>query len=192
MSGSRSRECRVVLMGMMGSGKTTVGHFLAARTGWPYHDNDALLERVFGGSARQLLAQSGEQRMHADEARALRLGLDTPAPCFIGAAAATVSDAASRTRLERAIVVWLRARPETLADRVAGDPHRPFLATDAVAWMRATAAERDPLYRAVADIIVDVDDRPPEQIADELLARLAGFPACASLQRSFVKRRGRS
>jgi shikimate kinase len=179
MAQARTPECRVVLVGMMGSGKTSVGHILARRTGWPYHDNDALLERVFGGTPRELLAEIGAQQMHADEAEALRLGLRAPAPCFIGAAAATVSDPASRARLREAIVVWLRARPETLARRAAGAPHRPFLAADALAWMTATAAERDPLYRTVADVTVDVDEGLPAHIADEILARLAEFPACA-------------
>ncbi len=181
MSSARSSACRVVLVGMMGSGKTAVGRILAARTGWPYHDNDALLERVYGGNPRQLLAEIGEEQMHADEAEALRLGLDSPAPCLIAAAAATVLDPASRGRLKQAVVVWLRARPETLVARAAGAAHRPFLAVDPLGWMTATAAKRNPLYRATADISLDVDDLRPEQIADQILVALAKFPVCAAL-----------
>lgn len=179
MAGHGLSACRVVLVGMMGSGKTAVGRRLAARTGWPYLDNDELLERVYGGNPRQLLAEIGEQRMHADEAEALRLGLDAPAPCLIAAAAATVLDRSSRARLKQAVVVWLRARPETLAKRAVGAAHRPFLAADPLGWMTATAAERDPLYRAVADIIVDVDDLRPAQVADQILGDLAAFSVCA-------------
>jgi shikimate kinase len=172
------RECRVVLVGLMGSGKTTLGRILAGRTGWPYHDNDDLLARAFGGTPRELLARRGEKEMHADEAEALKLGLRQPAPCIVGAAAVTVLDAASRARLRRAVVVWLRARPETLVRRAAGAAHRPFLANDPLAWLTAAAAARDPLYRALADIVVDVDDRPPAQVADEILARVRTLPAC--------------
>lgn len=181
MSRPRSSACRVVLVGMMGSGKTAVGQVLSGRTGWPYHDNDALLERVYGGNPRQLLGEIGEQRMHADEAEALRLGLSLPAPCLIAAAAATVLDPSSRAHMKRAVVVWLRARPQTLAERAVGGAHRPFLASDPLGWMTATAAERNPLYGAVADISVDVDDSGPEQITDQILAELAAFPACAPL-----------
>jgi shikimate kinase len=181
MTAPRASACRVVLVGMMGSGKTAVGRILAGRTGWPYHDNDALLERVYGGSPRQLLVEVGEEQMHADEAEALRLGLDSPPPCLIAAAAATVLDPFSRARMKQAVVVWLRARPETLVERAVGAAHRPFLAADPLAWMTATAAERDPLYRAAADISVDVDDLRPEQIADRVLAGLAAFSACAPL-----------
>ena len=168
----------------MGSGKTTIGRILAARTGWPYHDNDELVDRVFGGTPRELLAQRGEQQMHADEAAALKLGLSEPAPCLVGAAAATIVDADSRARLGRAIVVWLHARPTTLVKRAVGAAHRPFLATDPLGWMTATAAERDPLYRAAADISVDVDHGSPAEVADEILAALAAFEACAAVLRA--------
>lgn len=176
--------CRVVLIGLMGSGKTTIGRLLAARTGWPYHDNDDLLLHAFGGNPRELMAERGEDRMHAAEAEALRFGLSEPAPCLIGAAAASVLDPASVARLSQAVVVWLRARPDTLVPRAIGAAHRPFLATDPLAWLTAAAAARDPLYRAAADITVDVDRLPPPQVADAILAALAQLDVCATVLRA--------
>ena len=175
-------ECRVVLLGLMGSGKTTLGHLLSARTGWPYFDNDELLVEAFGGDPRELLARRGEEQMHADEAQALKLGLSHDAPCLIGAAAATILDADSRMRLRAgAVVVWLRAEPAILVGRAVGAAHRPFLADDPLAWLTAAAKVRDPLYAAAADVTVDVDERSPAELADDILARLAGISVCGPL-----------
>jgi shikimate kinase len=161
---------RVVLVGMMGSGKTTIGRLLAERTGWPFHDNDELLQRHFGLTPHQLVARRGESRMRAAEAEALALGLNEPAPCIVGAPAGTITDERLRERLADEMVVWLRARPETLAARAVGAAHRPWLAGDPLAWMRQTATARGPLYGSVADLTVDVDEISPEQVTDEILA----------------------
>jgi shikimate kinase len=169
-------------MGLMGSGKTTLGHLLSTRTGWRYFDNDELLVEAFGGDPRELLARRGDEQMHADEAQALKLGLSRDAPCFIGAAAATILDADSRKRLRSgAVVVWLRAEPAILVGRAVGAAHRPFLADDPLAWLTAAAKVRDPLYAAAADVTVDVDERSPAQLADEIVSKLMGLPPCAGV-----------
>src|SRR5687767_8768567 len=132
---------------MMGSGKSTVGRLLAVRTGWPYVDNDALLERLSGETAREVLAATGLDELRSAEARALRLGLSEPVPCIVGAAAGTILDDAARSEMAaNALVVWLDAAPRTLARRARGAAHRPWLEGDAEGWMRSTLAERAPLY----------------------------------------------
>jgi shikimate kinase len=161
---------RIVLVGMMGSGKTTVGRLLAARTGWPFHDNDELLQRLFGLTPLQLVAERGKSQMRAAEAEALELGLNEAAPCIVGAAAGTITDEHLRERLAEEMVVWLRGRPETLAARADGAAHRPWLAGDPLGWMRQTATARGPLYESVADLTIDVDEISPEQVADDILA----------------------
>jgi shikimate kinase len=179
------RPCRVVLMGMMGSGKSTVGRLLAARTGWPYHDNDELLGRLAGATPRAIEASAGEDAMRVAESAALRLGLEQPPPCLIGAAAGTILDADNRELLDSAVVVWLRALPATLAERSKGSSHRPWLATGALAWLSAADSERRPLYESVAYITVDVDELTPEATASAVLDELRLQPACrAALSRS--------
>ena len=164
---------------MMGSGKTTIGRELSLITGWPYHDNDALLARLTGGAtAKDLLTDDGVGSLRSGEAGALELGLREAAPCIVGAPAGTIMDARLRELIKRdAKVVWLAAGPRTLARRARGAAHRPWLAGDADAWMTTTLAQRAPLYEALADMTVNTDRRRPravaQQIADWLEERCA-------------------
>lgn len=165
--------CRVILVGMMGSGKTTVGRLMSQRTGWPYHDNDELLNRLYGATPRQVLAQSGEARLRETESSALALGLESAVPSIVGAAAGTILDERNRRLLGHAgVVVWLRARPDVLNERAFGADHRPWLDTGGEVWVRSTVIERNPLYESVADVIADTDGREPDEIAREILGRV--------------------
>jgi shikimate kinase len=164
---------RVVLVGMMGSGKSTVGRLFAERTGWPYLDNDELLARGSKTTAKGLAAK-GEAGLRRAESDALRLGLECEPPCIVGAAAGTILDEGNRRALrDRSLVVWLRASVATLSRRAVGAAHRPWLEGDADGWLKAAVAERDPLYAGVADVVVETDGRTPEQVAYEIIALVA-------------------
>ena len=166
---------RIVLLGMMGSGKSSVGEALSRRSGWPFVDNDALVERATGQTARELLARSGEAAMRAAEAAALRTGLSLPAPVIVATAAGTVRDAENRERIDGSgFVVWLRAPAEILAARAVGAEHRPWLDDDPVGWFRNALDERTGLYREVADLEVDTSSTHPDATAEEILAALPG------------------
>lgn len=170
--------CRVVLVGMMGSGKTTVGRLLAEMTGWPRFDNDVLLRRLQGLNARALLEDRGEAALRQAEAAALALGLAQPAPCIVDAAAGPILDPESRSALAAEIVVWLRARAETLTARAQGAAHRPWLDLGEE-WMRNAVAERYPLYESVADLVVDTDRADPLEVTREIATWLRDTYACA-------------
>lgn len=176
---SRSqRATRILLIGMMGSGKSSVGRALAARTGWPFLDNDALVERASGRTARQLLAEQGEATLREVESAALGAGLAVEAPAIIGVAGGVLLDARDRQRIaDGGFVVWLSASPEVLADRAVGAEHRPWLDGDAVGWFRQTIAERGPLYAEVSDLEIDTATTSPAQAADAIVARLASVPS---------------
>ena len=165
---------RVVLVGMMGSGKTTVGRELARRTGWPLLDNDALVRERTGREPATIDAEDGEDALHAAEIDALRAALQRPGPAVIAAAGAVVDDESARRDLEDADVhvVWLRGRPETLRRRIGMGRGRRDDAQD-LAWLAARAAEREPRYHAVADQVIDVENRRPRAIATEILAAIA-------------------
>src|SRR3989337_187365 len=94
--------CRVFLIGMMGSGKTTIGRLLAEATSWPDVDNDELVRRGNGRTSREILAAEGEPMLRQAEASALALGVELPPPVIVGVAAGTILDAANRERLAAA------------------------------------------------------------------------------------------
>ncbi len=157
---------------MMGAGKTTVGRELAIRTGWPYVDNDDLLRQQTGREPAEIRATEGEDVLHLAEADALDAALDLVPPTIVGVAAAAVLDPAAREALrEGGHVVWLRARPETLLDRIGSGGGRRADATD-LDWLRKRAREREMLYAAVATQIIVVDDSSPADIAREIAQRL--------------------
>jgi shikimate kinase len=176
-----SGACRVLLVGMMGSGKSTIGRLLSAATGWPYVDNDELVRRGRGTTAREVLAAGGEEALRDAEADALALGLEMPAPVIVGVAAGTILDPSQRRALaDGGVVVWLRAGAVVLAERAAGAEHRPWLDEDPAGWMAGALAEREPLYGEVADVVLQTDAEPPEIGVERLRAWLARNPACGN------------
>lgn len=163
---------RVFLVGMVGSGKTTVGRTLAERTGWPYVDNDDLVRRLTGREPDEIDATDGEDVLHLAELRALDVALEMEPPVIVGVAGVVVDDDAAREALrDGGFVVWLRARPDTLLERIGSGTGRRHDAVDPE-WIRARIREREPRYAAVASQIIDVDDVEPAQIAELILAAL--------------------
>ena len=151
----------VVLIGMMGCGKSTVGAALADITGWRYFDNDELVHAATGRPAAEIAASDGDAALHEAEAAALRHALSLPPPLIAGAAAWVVLDPGSVDLLRRqSAVVYLRARPETLRARIGAGEGRREDATD-LEWLRARSAERDAIYRDVATITLDTDGVDP-------------------------------
>lgn len=176
--------CRVILVGMMGSGKTTIGRVLSEATGWPYVDNDELVRRHAGMTAREVLAQDGQDRLREVESAALALGLELLPPVIVGVAAGTVLNAANRRAMDDGgIVVWLRASAETLIRRAGGAAHRPFIDRGGAAWMEETAADREPLYAQIADVTVDTGALTPEESMAVIRSQLARGGACAETAR---------
>ena len=159
---------RVLLIGMMGAGKTTVGRELSARTGWPYVDNDDILRRQTGRDPAEIRATEGEDVLHLAESDAFDEALGLEPPTIIGVAAATVLDPAAREALrDGGHVVWLRAKPETLLERIGSGTGRREDATDPE-WLTKTARDRQTLYASVASQIVDTDDKTPAEVAEEI------------------------
>jgi shikimate kinase len=180
--------CRVVLIGMMGSGKSTVGRLLAQRTGWAFLDNDELMQRLFGATPRQVLAAGDESSLLAAEVRALEAGLAEPPPAIVAAAGGTIVDASARTMLAGAgVVVWVQVTEKTVMERSEGGEHRPWPEADRRAWIRRAIGEREALYRSVADLVLPADDASPASVADEIHAFAAQDAACRDLLTSSMK-----
>jgi len=154
---------------MMGSGKTTIGRELVRATGWPMADNDDLVRQLTGREPSAIAIEDGEDVLHDVEAAAFVAALDRPPPLIVTVAGAMVERTEIRDRLRDAgHVVWLRARPETLRARIGTGRGRRPEAVDP-AWLAARAAEREPLFEAVADQVIDVDHAEPIQVAAAIL-----------------------
>ena len=158
---------------MMGSGKTTVGRAAARRLGWDFVDSDQQVELRTGRSVAQIWQEDGEQGFRHLEKEALAAALDLAVrhPAVIAAAGGAVLDPDNRALLRRhPPVVWLRARPETLVDRVhGGGGHRPLLADDPEGALQRLNAARQPHYQEVADAVIDVDTLPRHEVVDRVV-----------------------
>jgi shikimate kinase len=162
----------VVLVGLMGTGKTTVGRLLAERLGRPFVDSDAVVETRTGRTVREIFETDGESAYRPLETEALLDALASPVPAVIAAAGGVVLSAVNRRALreQAGLVVWLRADPSVLAGRVGPHDHRPLLDGNAAATLARMAADRTTLYAEVADVIVDVDKKTPAEVVDAILS----------------------
>ncbi len=162
------------LVGLMGAGKTAVGAALAARLGVPFADSDAEIERAAGCTIPEIFEGEGEAAFRAREREAIaRLATQAGVVALGGGAIAQPGQAAALAA--SGTVVYLRARPETLAARVGGNDGRPLLAgldgPQRCARLAALLEERREAYES-ASVLVDTDDREIDAVVGELAARL--------------------
>ena len=160
----------LLVVGAMASGKSTIGRLLAARLGRPLRDSDDDLVSEQGISGRQLADRRGVDALHQWEADHLLRVLAAAAPAVVTPAASVVDDAGCRAAMADHVVIWLRVPPSVLAARLAAaaDDHRRRVAGSA----GDLAVRREPAFRSVADITVDVGERSADDVADELLSLL--------------------
>lgn len=163
-----------MLVGMMGSGKSTVGRLLARRLRRPFLDTDALVEQRSGCTVRELIVERGEPAFRDLESEVLADALASETPAVVAAAGGVVLRADNRAVLrDRAgKVVWLAAPLDVLAGRIRSGKHRPLLDTDPEGTLERLEREREPLYREVADVMVLSDGRPADQIAEQIVTVL--------------------
>jgi shikimate kinase len=163
---------RVLLIGMMGAGKTTVGRALSNLIGWPYYDNDELLARCVGKDTRRVQEEDGVLALRRAESAALTVALTEGGPLIAGVAGGIVTDPLDLGRLHRGgFVVWLRCDLAALAKRVAGTA-RPWLGDSPAVAMAHLYAGRENLYADAATLIIDEDETTPELIAVRIAAEL--------------------
>jgi len=169
----------LVLVGLMGSGKTTVGTLVAAALDLPFVDSDQVIEAATGRTVRDIWLGDGEPVFRALETDALRNALEGSPPSVIAAAGGIVLSYENREILKSrgAFVVWLTADPAALVRRARRGVHRPLLDDDPAGALQTMAAERESLYRDVADVTVDAGDRSVDDVAAAVVAAFSvGHP----------------
>lgn len=171
---------KIVLVGLMGAGKTTVGARLAERLGQAFADSDVEIEASSGQTISQIFATQGEERFRRleEEAVARLLSKSEPMVLALGGGAVT-SESTRRLLGERSVVVWLSADPERLASRLGekAASTRPLLRGGADSSLRRLSEERSSLYDSVADLVVDTTDCAPREVVEVLLTAL-GHGSC--------------
>jgi shikimate kinase / 3-dehydroquinate synthase len=167
----------IVLVGLMGAGKTSIGRRLAARLGLPFHDADVEIELAAGCTISELFARFGEAEFRAGERRVIRRLL-AGEPMVLATGGGAFMDADTRAAIRRdAVSLWLRAPLHTLVRRVAQRTHRPLLAAgDPGSILQGLMEKRHPVY-AEADIVVDCTDEPPEFTTSRVVESLVNWHA---------------
>ncbi|SEL98841.1 shikimate kinase [Bosea lupini] len=163
----------IVLVGMMGSGKSSVGKRLSARLGLPFVDADTEIETAAGMTIPEIFAQRGESEFRDGERRVISRILTTRAPLVLATGGGAFMNADTRARIaELGISIWLKAEPDVLMRRVRKRSNRPLLQTaDPEATVRRLLAEREPIY-ALADITLISRDDPHEVVIEDAVAAL--------------------
>jgi shikimate kinase len=163
----------LILVGMMGAGKTTVGRMMARRLKRAFYDSDEEIERRCGVRIPVIFDIEGEAGFRAREAHAIAELCALDGVVLATGGGAVLSEDNRRRLAASGTVVYLHARPGHLWQRVRHDRNRPLLATpDPQKKLEELYAARDPLYREVADIVIDTGKQSVQALARDLLARL--------------------
>ncbi|HEY8301281.1 MAG TPA: shikimate kinase [Jatrophihabitans sp.] len=165
---------RVVLIGLPGTGKSTSGRRLAKIMCVPFVDSDELVEAAEGRSVAEIFATGGEAAFRTAEHAAIAACLagDFDGVLSLGGGAVTHAPTRAAVVACGVPVAMLRAELATLLARVGDGRTRPLLAADPQARLQALAAERTPIYEALATLIADTDGRTPGQVAAHVAARM--------------------
>jgi shikimate kinase len=163
----------IILIGFMGTGKTTVGQRVAKRLNWEQVDLDQEIERTTGKSIREIFVQEGERAFRALETTVLTEVLNRMTPQVVMTGGGVVTQACNVEMIrEKGLAVALTAAPETILERLHTDTTRPLLAGDIEQNVRRLLAEREGLYD-FAPVQLATDGKSVDEIVDELWAHPA-------------------
>jgi shikimate kinase len=162
----------IVLVGMMGAGKSSIGRRLAARLGIPFVDADSEIEKAAGMSIADIFAAHGEPYFRAGEARVIARLLEG-GPQVLATGGGAFMNAETRAAIRaKGVSVWLRATLDVLTRRIKRRSDRPLLKNvDAAETLKRLIEERYPIY-AEADVTVESRDVPHDTIVEEIVAGL--------------------
>ncbi len=157
----------VVLVGVPGAGKSTVGEMLAERLGWGLRDTDNEVAEAAGMSAGDVLLLLGEPEFRRLERLAVVSALSEP-ECVVALGGGAVTDPATVADLQERLVIWLKVSAPNAISRTGLNAARPVALGNVRAQLAKLLAERAPFYEAVADLALDTDHRAVDEICDEI------------------------
>ena len=159
----------LILVGPMGAGKSTLGRHLSQILDYPFYDSDRVIEEKTGADIPWIFDMEGESGFRARETSMLR-DLSEDRDCVISTGGGAVQqDENRKLMVATGTVIYLRTSVDEQLRRTAKDRKRPLLQQgDPEETLRRLMAERDPLYREVADYTVETDHRSPKAVALEL------------------------
>lgn len=166
-----SKRRHLVLVGLMGAGKSTVGARCAERLGRPFVDTDDEIVTRAAMPFDEIWATGGEARFRELEREVVADVCASPDPLVIASGGGAIVDADNRGRFRATgVVVWLHAPTPVLAARVGDGSTRPLLAGDPEGALARLGAARQDAYEASADAVVETENRAVEEVADAVLA----------------------
>ena len=164
---------RVILIGPMGSGKTTIGSLLAQRLGLNFRDTDHLIEEQEGKTVSQIFLDQGEDVFRAIEKKVLRDELLTDGTVLsLGGGAPISIDAQSALRAISSYIIFLDISLSTVVPRIGFNRDRPLLLNNPRGQWQTLMEARRPIYEALADVTINVDDKSEEEIVTIALSSL--------------------
>jgi len=164
----------VVLVGMMGAGKSSVGRRVALRLGIPFVDADTEIEKAAGMAITDIFAIRGEAEFRSGEARVILRLLEGGPQVLATGGGAFINPDTRAAIAAKGISIWLKAEPDVLMKRIKRRQDRPLLQTaDPAATLRKLLEEREPVY-ALADLTVQSREVTHDRIVDEIVGAIAG------------------
>jgi shikimate kinase len=162
----------VVLVGLMGTGKTVAAEALAAHLKLPFSDNDRTITEATGLTAREIRDLRADRELHSLESQHLLDAVGEARSSVISAAASVIEDERCRRALQlpNVVPIWLRATAETLAARFHNEDHRPMFGDSPLVFFRNQIAVRSPLFGEVSAAVIDVDGRTADEVIGLVVA----------------------
>lgn len=167
----------IVLIGLMGAGKTTIGRRLASQLGLPFFDADHEIEAAAGCSVAEIFERHGEPAFRDGERRVIARLLDGPRHVLATGGGAFMNAQTRELIRQKGLSIWLRAELDLLMERVSRRQNRPLLKTsDPRGTMEKLMNERYPVY-AEADLVVDSTGAPHDHIVQDVIRAIKAYAA---------------
>ncbi|MDX1919913.1 MAG: shikimate kinase [Candidatus Caenarcaniphilales bacterium] len=171
-----TKKLNIILLGMMGSGKSTVGQFLSQRLFWQFMDADSEIEKFLNKTIQEIFSNEGENFFREQEtAFLLNLKERNPQKIILSTGGGMVLKPESRLLLKQlGFNVWLKAFPETIHARLEQNYDRPLLrlGEESISFkdkINTILSQRENLYAQMADLVVEVDELSPDKIAERII-----------------------